>query len=78
MEDLTSMTGKVLQHECDILIDASGFLNTWSWPDIVGFEDFKMPKVHSAHWDDSLDLGGKRVAIIGNGSSAIQVNAFPP
>lgn len=29
--------------------------------------------LHSAAWDDKVDLAGKRVAVIGGGSSAVQV-----
>lgn len=29
--------------------------------------------VHSANWDDSVQLEGKRVAVIGSGSSAVQI-----
>jgi cation diffusion facilitator CzcD-associated flavoprotein CzcO len=29
--------------------------------------------LHSAHWDDSVQLEGKRVAVIGSGSSAVQI-----
>ena len=32
-----------------------------------------MPAFHSAQWDHSVDLTGKRVAIIGTGASAIQI-----
>lgn len=74
VDDLTSTTAQPIHDACDVLIDSSGFLNTWSWPKIDGFENFKLPKVHSAHWDDGIDFRGKRVGIIGNGSSAIQVS----
>lgn len=29
--------------------------------------------LHSANWDDTVDLKGKRVAVIGGGSSAVQI-----
>ena len=41
-------------------------------PDIEGLEDFKGEVMHSARWDHSVDLKGKRVASIGTGASAIQ------
>jgi cation diffusion facilitator CzcD-associated flavoprotein CzcO len=60
--------------ECDVLITATGFLNVWKWPDIPGIHDFKGIKVHSAVWpEEGLNLTGKTVAVIGNGSSAIQI-----
>jgi cation diffusion facilitator CzcD-associated flavoprotein CzcO len=45
----------------------------WEWPDIPGIHDFKGHKVHSASWDHSYDYSHKRIGIIGNGSSAIQI-----
>ncbi|KAK8877498.1 FAD NAD(P)-binding domain-containing protein [Apiospora arundinis] len=65
--------GNTTRRRADFLINASGVLNKWKWPDIPGFESFKGPKIHSARWDDSVDLKGKRVGLIGNGSSAIQI-----
>jgi cation diffusion facilitator CzcD-associated flavoprotein CzcO len=62
-----------VRDQCDVLITATGILNNWKWPDIPGINDFTGLKVHSAVWPDDLDLSGKKVAIIGNGSSAIQI-----
>ena len=42
-------------------------------PDIEGRDEFQGPAFHSAEWDHSVDLTGKRVAIIGTGASAIQI-----
>jgi cation diffusion facilitator CzcD-associated flavoprotein CzcO len=57
----------------DIVISARGFLSTWSWPLMPGLHDFKGQKVHSAGWDHSYDYSHKRIGIIGNGSSGIQI-----
>lgn len=43
------------------------------WPEIPGLETFKGHKVHSANWDHSYDYANKRIAVIGNGSSGIQI-----
>lgn len=56
-----------------VLISGQGVLDTWNWPDIPGLQDFKGHKVHSASWDWSYGFSHKRIAIIGNGSSAIQI-----
>lgn len=48
-------------------------LSKWKWPDIADIGEFKGQLTHSAQWDDSYDFTGKRVAIIGSGSSAIQI-----
>ncbi len=54
------------------LISAVGQLNRPSLPDIPGLETFTGPAFHSARWDHSIDLAGKRVAVIGTGASAVQ------
>ncbi|KKO96957.1 hypothetical protein THAR02_10937 [Trichoderma harzianum] len=65
--------GEIIEDECDILVNATGFLHKWSWPNIEGLHNFKGKLVHTANWDQSLDWTGQRIALIGNGSSAIQV-----
>ena len=63
----------VIHDECDILVSAVGFLSNWRWPSIPGLHDFKGHLCHSAVWDKDFDWTGQRVAVIGNGSSAIQI-----
>lgn len=65
--------GAIQEDEAGILINGSGILNKWSWPNIPGIQCFRGKLVHSAAWDETLDWTNKRVAIIGNGSSAIQI-----
>lgn len=65
--------GQEREEKADVIISAQGFLSRWKWPDIAGIHDFKGHKVHSADWDKSYDYSGKRIGIIGNGSSAIQI-----
>jgi cation diffusion facilitator CzcD-associated flavoprotein CzcO len=55
-----------------VLISGTGPLVEPKIPDFPGLETFKGPKFHSARWDHSVDLRGKRVASIGTGASAIQ------
>jgi cation diffusion facilitator CzcD-associated flavoprotein CzcO len=57
----------------DVLISARGILSHWQWPRIPGIHNFRGHKVHSAGWDHSFDYSGKRIGLIGNGSSAIQI-----
>jgi hypothetical protein len=45
----------------------------WRWPNIPGIRDFKGHKVHSADWDHNFDYSHKKIGIIGNGSSGIQI-----
>ncbi|KAI1268611.1 hypothetical protein F5Y18DRAFT_236215 [Xylariaceae sp. FL1019] len=58
---------------CHFLLDCSGILNNWKWPDIPGLHDFHGKLVHSADWPKDFDYEGKVVAVIGNGSSGIQI-----
>ena len=55
------------------VIDATGVLTHPKLPDIDGVEDFAGITMHTARWDHSQDLRGKRVAVIGTGASAVQV-----
>ncbi|KIW84914.1 hypothetical protein Z517_00302 [Fonsecaea pedrosoi CBS 271.37] len=77
VENSETSPSTIITDECDVLIDGSGFLNTWTWPKIKDFDSFKLPKVHSAQWNPNLDYKGKTVGVIGNGSSAIQVSGYP-
>ncbi|KAL4901245.1 hypothetical protein BDW74DRAFT_170383 [Aspergillus multicolor] len=65
--------GKVFTDYCHFLLDGSGILNNWKWPDIPGLHDFQGQLVHSANWPQELQYAGKKVAVIGNGSSGIQI-----
>jgi 4-hydroxyacetophenone monooxygenase len=56
----------------NILISAVGIFNPIKLPDIKGLERFTGPCFHTAEWPADLDLTGKRVAMIGNGASAMQ------
>lgn len=51
----------------------AGGLSEPRLPEIEGIETFQGALFHSARWDHSVDLAGKRVAIIGTGASAIQI-----
>ncbi len=58
--------------ESNAIVSAVGQLNRPKLPDIKGMDTFAGPAFHSARWDHSVDLKGKRVAFIGNGASAAQ------
>ena len=57
----------------DVLISACGGLTEPLYPDTPGAPDFSGPTMHTARWDHSVGLRGKRVAVVGTGASAIQV-----
>ncbi len=58
--------------EAQAVISAVGQLNRPKMPDIPGLTTFEGPAFHSARWDHSVELAGKRVAVIGTGASAAQ------
>jgi cation diffusion facilitator CzcD-associated flavoprotein CzcO len=58
---------------CDFLVVAIGIFNHWKWPDIPGLKSFQGKLLHSADWDDSYDIKDKEIALIGGGSSGIQI-----
>ncbi|KAF9889894.1 hypothetical protein FE257_006766 [Aspergillus nanangensis] len=64
---------QTLNDTCDVLVNAGGVLNAWRWPAIPGLKEYRGKLVHSAAWDEGLDLTDKHVGLIGNGSSGIQI-----
>jgi cation diffusion facilitator CzcD-associated flavoprotein CzcO len=67
---LTLSTGEVA--EADVLVTACGQLSRPARPDVPGLDRFAGHWFHSAEWDHEAPLGGRRVAVIGTGASAIQ------
>ena len=61
----------------DFLVSAVGQLNVPKYPEIPGIEKFKGKKMHSARWDWTYDLTGKKVAVVGSGMLHIII-AFEP
>ncbi len=62
-----------LKDEADVVIAATGVLHHFSLPKIRGLDTFAGAKMHSASWDHSVPLDGKRVGIIGSGSTGVQL-----
>lgn len=60
------------QLTADVLVAACGQMSTPDIPDIPGLELYRGPVFHSARWDHDVDLAGRRIAVVGTGSSAIQ------
>lgn len=63
-------------YTADVFVPACGQLTRPSIPDLPGLDDFEGRIFHSAEWDHDYDLSGKRVAVVGNGASAVQL--VPP
>lgn len=57
----------------DFIVSASGVLHHPRTPDIPGLDDFGGAVFHSARWDHSLPLDGRRVAVVGTGSTGVQI-----
>ncbi len=58
---------------CDVLICAAGVLHHPRYPQIEGLDDFAGAAFHSARWDHSVELEGKRIGVIGTGSTGVQI-----
>jgi cation diffusion facilitator CzcD-associated flavoprotein CzcO len=65
--------GETYAENFDTVITAIGRFNSWKIPEYPGIDRFKGHLRHSSNWDPSFDPVGKRVAVIGNGASGIQV-----
>ncbi len=57
----------------DAVITAMGILRFPTYPKIEGLDAFEGRMFHTARWDESVALEGRRVGIIGTGSTATQV-----
>ncbi|MEH0108854.1 NAD(P)/FAD-dependent oxidoreductase [Tersicoccus sp. MR15.9] len=68
---LTTATGE--QHEFDFVVSAVGLLSVPRYPSWPGLDQFDGPVFHTSRWEHQHDLHGKRVAVVGTGSTAAQV-----
>lgn len=59
--------------EFDAVISAVGLLNVPSVPGWASTGTFAGPMFHTSRWDPEHDFHGKRVAVVGTGSTAAQV-----
>ncbi|MES1991218.1 MAG: NAD(P)/FAD-dependent oxidoreductase [Pseudomonadota bacterium] len=57
----------------DAVIAAAGVLHHPAYPDIEGLDTFSGDAFHTARWPENLSLKGKRVGVIGTGSTATQI-----
>ncbi|KAK6073843.1 hypothetical protein SCUP515_06765 [Seiridium cupressi] len=66
-------TGGAFEDDADVLISARGNLSDPAWPDIPSLKSFGGQVMHSALWKKDYAFKDKRIGVIGNGSSAIQI-----
>ena len=57
----------------DFVVCATGVLHHPFTPDIPGMDIFEGSIVHTARWDPQLATADKRIAVIGTGSTGVQV-----
>ncbi|KAH9032545.1 FAD/NAD-P-binding domain-containing protein [Lactarius hengduanensis] len=65
-------TGETQVTRATAIVSAIGVLVVPKYPKLQGIESFKGEVFHSARWRHDVDLHGKRVGVLGNGSSASQ------
>jgi cyclohexanone monooxygenase len=67
-------TNRNQQFAAKFLVECVGLLSATKVPEFPGQEKFKGDMYHTARWPhEPVDLSGKRVGVIGTGSSGIQV-----
>ncbi|TLD36360.1 hypothetical protein E2P81_ATG03249 [Venturia nashicola] len=68
---ITTSTG--VTYNARYLITALGLLSKQNFPDIEGLRSYEGEMYHTARWPETATFQGKRVAVIGNGSTGVQV-----
>lgn len=78
-EDTSSWTvdiqheGESLQVNAPIVVSGTGLFATPRMPDYPGMEDYRGDVLHTTQWPEEYSLEGKSVAVIGNGSTGVQL-----
>ena len=60
-------------YEGCVVVAATGVLHHPNYPQIQGLPDFEGDVIHSARWDHSVPLEGKKIAVVGTGSTGVQI-----
>jgi 4-hydroxyacetophenone monooxygenase len=72
--DVRHDDGRTESLRANILISAVGAFNKPRYPDVPGIESFAGASAHTARWPaGGMDFKDKRVVVVGNGASAMQV-----
>ncbi|MHB8691213.1 MAG: flavin-containing monooxygenase [Solirubrobacteraceae bacterium] len=66
-------TGGEHHFKASVIITGTGFFNRPAFPPIPGVGSFAGPAMHTAKWDQNVEIEGKRVGVIGTGASAMQL-----
>ena len=59
--------------ECNYLVNAVGTFTNPNYPNFEGQESFEGQILHPSRWPADFDASGKRIAVIGNGSTGVQL-----
>lgn len=70
----TLATASGHRDDFDVVIAATGVLHHPNVPDLPGLGSFAGAAFHSARWDHDVPIDGRRVGVIGTGSSAVQIS----
>lgn len=70
---ISQKDGTKCTRRANVVISGVGVLNIPLTPEIKGLDTFTGVAFHTAEWPDHLDLKGKRVAVVGNGATAMQI-----
>ncbi|MCZ4497560.1 MAG: hypothetical protein JWQ74_113 [Marmoricola sp.] len=65
--------GRTETVRANVIISAAGQFSTPKRPDIPGVESFEGEFFHTTAWDDNFDPVGRQIAVIGNGSTGVQL-----
>lgn len=68
-------TGRGNADVVDVVIAATGVLHHPNLPSFEGLDSFSGAWFHSARWDHAVPLDGRRVGVIGTGSTAVQITS---
>lgn len=72
--DVINDSGQPVSVISNLLVSAVGAFNKPKYPNVEGLDQFLGQSAHTARWpEQGLDLAGKRVLVVGNGASAMQV-----
>lgn len=67
--------GTRVEREVQVIVSAAGLFSTPKIPDIPGIHEFGGTILHPTQWTSDCDVRGKRVAVVGNGSTGVQLLA---
>jgi 4-hydroxyacetophenone monooxygenase len=71
--DVRTPDGAAERLSANVVISAVGAFNSPKTPALPGLSRFAGPSFHTSRWPEGLDIEGKKVAVVGNGASAMQV-----